>query len=385
DARDYFGGGGSNPASADIRALGDACKASDQAAATAAGWEVLSDVGAAALARSAVSGAPAAGGRLVSRVLAFMAVGTDGESSFTNALSVGGMFRVREAGNATTGSRNGAPDWRINATWTTRTLVYGWRTTLASGGTQIDELLGRYEIDALPAGQITPTNRALVAYCAPSTTFTNTWVQHNTVQPTDSEHEFLEDVAVTGPGTICAQLNVATVPRATTLMLAAAERALARLMPTPLWALTERVKVGGVGGFSSDLSPFFVANLGAVVAQFVQQPADDTVSTELNDVTGGPIRVLARTGNGGVAIPRALVRLAVDNNSGEVAGAYLTMPNDLCDDPTTVCAMTDRTGVATFTGLRTNKAGGYLLGASVAFDGLDGLVTESTLFQVKNK
>ena len=382
-AKTYFGSS-NNAASADIRDLSDACKKGDQAAANVAVWAVLGDVGAAAAARELVAGAPAAGGALVNGVLAHLVgYGNDTPANFAAALGARGMFRLRPAGETTTGQRGGAPDWRIRANWAANTLVYGYPITDATGGTVVSAANGKFELKALPAGQITPTNKATIAYCAPDANLTNNWVQHKPADSNDPTFAFLADQP-TAVAAVCAELDVAMAPSRASMLLAAVDRAWSFIGPTDLFA-QDKVKTGGVGGFGSDLSPHFLANLGQTVASYYRQPTGGAVTAGV--VSGTEyVAVRVASANGNVGIPGAWVELTVANNSGTPAGA--TVSNGTANPPgcpaATACAYTGQDGIAYFPQLHVDKPGGYKLTARSTFDGYGASTVLSDLFQVQN-
>ena len=379
-AKDYFGSG-NNPASSDIKDLASACRNNNQAAANAAVFAVLDDVGAAAAARVA---AATVGGSLVNGVIAFLpaSYGNDTPANYAAALGARGMFRIR-SGLATTGQRGGAPDWRIKATWATGTLVYGYPISDDQGGTTVSAPNGKFEIKALPAGQITPSNKALIAYCDPTGSFTNNWIQHKKADANDLTFAFLAE-AQTEREAVCGEPNVAVAPSRAAMLLAAVDRAWSFVGPTELFA-QDRVKTGGVGGFGSDLSPHFVANLGQTVSEYLTQPTGGAVTSGV--VSGaGYVTVKVKSQNGSVGIPNAWVELTVANNSGTPAGAIVS--NGTANPPgcpaATACAYTGQDGVAHFPQLHVNKPGGYKLTSRATFDGYGASTVISDLFQIQN-
>jgi hypothetical protein len=382
DAKTYFGN--QDPVYAFIKELNDACKRSNQTGANAAAFKILNRIAQVAGLKAALA---ATGENIASAVIAFTDVGTaPTEADLINALGTNGLFEVRGGvyGTAVALSRPGGPGWALEAAWTNQVLIYGW--AIPSG----------YDINTWPAGAFAGAGGGTITNCyaietdaAPPTER----IQHGGV----GSHEILNlaPSAVNCPDWFeLTDVQVAAVEAP--LLLAAAQRAWDFFAPREAWALAP-TKVGGVGGFGSDLSPHYSPELGATVSSFVAQPRDDSVSTELNDTDGLPLRVrVVAQNDAGLVIPGAIVKIYVSNNSGETAGAYLTMPGDLCQnnvvgdaDDLYVCAETDGTGVATFTGLMTNKAGGYLLAATATFDvpanQITGNTVISNLFNVQNK
>lgn len=364
-------------------ATSDAARRAAQAAADDAGFSILSRIADVAGDKAAMPGLPAAGGRLVVGVLGFMDVGSDTQDHFTGALGTSGMFRVRHAGTSTTASRGGRPEWRIKATWPVRVLVYGYETALSSGGAVLEDVSrNRYDISRLPASaSVSP----FIAYCTADIAGT-TRIQHRVATP-DGNHAFL---ALASPAAVCGE----TVAEGSPSIISSAARLVARLVsPRAAWATTRLP--GGVGGFGSDLSPFFVASVTDVAAVFVNQPAGYSAApASIVGSDGGGVRVRATTG--GAVIPAAVVVLSVGNNSGVPAGATLSytsraLPAGFSCPTDAACESASPSGVADFTGLKANKPGGYTLQADVYFDGITnasgGLVLASSLsnrFQLKH-
>jgi len=386
-AKTYYGVS-NNPVSADIRDLGDACRRSDQTAANSAVFAVLTDVGADAAARASVAGAAAGGGSLVNGVLSYLAsYGNDTPENFAAALGARGMFRLR-SGPQTTGQRGASiadpSNWRIKADWDANTLVYGYPISDATGGTVVSAPNGKFELKSLPTGQVSPTEKALIAYCEPNSpagAFTNNWVQHKPVNAADPTFAFLADQDVT---TICAEANVAVAPSRASMLLAAVDRAWSFIGPRDLFA-QDKVKTGGVGGFGSDLSPHFLANLGQTVTEFVAQPTGGQITSGVVSGTG-EVQVKVSSQIGSVGIPGAVVVMTVANNSGSPAGAYTSngtmTPTPNCPE-FSECATTGQDGIAHFYNLHVNKAGGYKLKATSTFDGAGVSFAISDLFQVQ--
>ena len=360
----------------------DAARQAAQAAANDAGFSILSRLAAVAGGKSSIPGLPAVGGGLVVGVLEFMSIGTDTQDHFAGALGPNGMFQVRGAGTSTTASRGGRPEWRIKTTWPNRVLVYGYETTLSSGGAVLEEVSkNRYDISRLPASTaVSP----FIAYCTDDIAGT-TRIQHR-VATQSGHHEFLSLVS---PGAVCSE----TIADGSPSMLSSAARLVARLIsPRALWANTRLP--GGVGGFGSDLSPFFVASVTDVGVGFVSQPEGYFATPgAIVASEGGGVKVRATTG--GAVIPNAVIVLSVGNNSGVPAGATLSytsraLPAGFSCPAEAACETVAANGIADFTGLMANKPGGYTLRADVYFDGIanasGGLVLASAVsnrFQLK--
>lgn len=400
-AKDYFGAS-RNPATGSIKTLIDACReyknATSDAARTAAvtkangaGFAILSEIGDEAA--SASPGTPGDGASLVRQVLVYMSIGTDETSgAFEGALSPGGMFRVRGASaeGLAVASRGGKPDWRIKGKWSETVLVYGYVTTENPGLTLISEANGRFDINVLPkpGGELpTSDGQVTLAYCAATgVDLTNRWVQH---KPPSEEtgYDFLSDQP-SEVAALCAETGIAQAPTAPAVMLAAAEQAWRFFAPRDLFA-QERIKTGGVGGFGSDLSPHFVANLGRTLPGFAVQPLNSVAGQPITTAAGEVLTVLLVSTNGGVPLKNVMIRLSVGNNSGTPAGAYMVCavpaPGVSCANGAAF-ATTDKDGIASFPGVGVDKPGGYTLRAEATFDffGTSTNFSTSDQFQVKN-
>ena len=92
----------------------------------------------------------------------------------------------------------------------------------------------------------------------------------------------------------------------------------------------------------------------------------DSITTALGDIT------VTAKGNNGTVLPNVSVQLLISGNSGSYT-------------PITTSRVTDVNGVATFSGIIIDKAGGYTLEASSSFSGYDPSATFSNLFHIKNQ
>jgi hypothetical protein len=122
---------------------------------------------------------------------------------------------------------------------------------------------------------------------------------------------------------------------------------------------------GGTGGTLNGLSDIGVLDAGRVnlTMSFIN---DATVTTALGDIT-----VIAK-GNGGTVLPNVSVQLLISGNNGSYT-------------PITTSRVTDVNGLATFSGIIIDKAGGYTLEASSSFTGYDPSASFSNLFHIKNQ
>lgn len=148
------------------------------------------------------------------------------------------------------------------------------------------------------------------------------------------------------------------------------------LAPKPLYAFFFRA----VGGAGSELSPSVVIDMQAVTLSFVQPVADGQVTVAMADANGNPIQVSVTTLNG-TPLPDVVVTLAIAGNHSSIA----FFKDGSAVASTTVSRSTNALGVATFDDVFLTKAGGYVLEASGAFDGVSGSPVLSNSFNWQNK
>jgi hypothetical protein len=146
--------------------------------------------------------------------------------------------------------------------------------------------------------------------------------------------------------------------------------------PRPLYAFF----IGAVGGAASELSPSAVIDMQAVTISFVQPVANGRVSAAMVDGNGNPVAVSVTT-QGGTPLPDVVVTLAIAGNNSAIA----FFRDGSAAVSVTVSRTTNALGVATFDNVFLTKAGGYVLEASGAFDGVAGAPRLSNSFNWQNK
>lgn len=307
------------------------------------------------------------------------------QEDFSTALGDGWMFEVRNATSAASDAayeKGSSPYWSASANWgtmiavaapatttaTKRILIYGYDLSAYPYLLKDDKVAGNgFEIRTIPTK---PTlsfgSNVTVGLCnidAPT---------QGTFDTYRAEHK---DNLLLKLSPQCARAGTFT-PMASNMsfdagsVFAVAKRAVDFFAPQPLHAAT-MFFVGSVGGAVSELSPSVIVNLQSVSMTFVSQPVNGYVNSPLGGNPGPSVRVQV-TSFKGTPFPNVTVTIKVANNSGtNVAASGYT-------------ATTGSDGIATFPNLQVNKAGGYTLTASGAYDGLSGSVI-SNLFNVQNK
>ena len=396
-AKTYYGSA-SNISSADIKALGDACKAyvgakgdlakqaAAQLAANAAGFEIFKDVSSVARSREAYA---TAGANLVVGTLAYLDIGTASLSDIEKSLSAGGLFGVGgSSALKTIFARNDGDHWGILAAWNRDVLVYGYSINGTASGLPSASQFGAYDISTLPV--TTTSSKPFTGSYSVGVCFRNYVDGVNT--PTTREVPSAVRVQhTTSPEFLNATEDLCSATYASNdasfgqRLLAYAGRAASLFVPSALYAAGDAKT--GVGGFGSDLSPFYTPNLGGLNVAYVQQPTD-------NSAFGGiipPIAVSVTTVNGAIIGRGSTVVLYVANNSGSPAGAVMTWATGYSGDPCpstapagSICKLVDpTTGVATFNGATTDKPGGYILAAYANLNGIESAPLNSNSFNMK--
>jgi len=139
-------------------------------------------------------------------------------------------------------------------------------------------------------------------------------------------------------------------------------------VPQPLNATALVVGIAGGRGELSPTAAVFVTP----TPTFFSQPLDGIINKPLPGNPGPSVQVKV-TNAANTPLRNAVVRITVFNNSGVNVAASGDSVN------------TNNDGIAIFSNLTVNKAGGYKLTATVSYDGIPGGQVTSDLFNVQNK
>ncbi len=397
DARAYFPNG-SKQVSSDIKQMSNDCSAGNTAAMINDGFNVLADI-AQVTDAGTQTGTPAQGATLTLDVLAFMTsldANLPSSTALTQALSQGGLYEVR-GGNVTTlgvseytaaaysrnAVQNSVPAWgaspQPNGNWTggTRILIYGWPLTTGAITTNDKPIAYGFDFNRYPSGPF-PT-AIITGVCVAASSVADARIQHYSSSATNGT--IFEPLAVLScpasisSGSPTASLDISRPGMFASLM----NRAWSFFAPTVAGAQSDLIS--GVGGLGSSWSPHIGVNLISVtLSEANNNPiASGIISQPIVDTAGLPVKIAVRSA-GGSGLSGVSVGMYVFNNSG--TNVQLTLGTQTAD---TVYATTNNLGIADFTGLMTNKAGGYTLVAFGAFDGIGGNSYTSNLFNMQNK
>jgi hypothetical protein len=364
DARAYFPNGVQTTVQAMIRTLGDQFTAGNTAGATSTGFDIMKYI-ADAHRNGTAAGTPANGSSLTNDLLGCMAVGVIPPTpiDFTGALGSLGGYEVRGGsadGTTPVGAlgKKSALQAPALASWNSwvggRVLFYGAPisnafVTEAPVGTR------GYNWSTIPVRH-TLNGSGLVGVCVAAT-----------------NRDRLQKKDEVGIGILTVQdiqpLVTAGVLDCTTPLASAAPRGLLpRLAGLALSFVTPQAAYaaalgGGTGGTLNGLSDIGVLDAGQVhlSMSFIN---DATTTTALGDIT------VTATGNNGTALPDVTITLLISGNNGSYT-------------PITTDRVTNSQGVATFSGIVIDKAGGYTLEASSNFLGYDPATVFSNLFHIK--
>lgn len=366
DARAYFPNSVQTTVQALIKTMGDQFTAGNTAGATNTGFDIMKYI-ADAHRLGTAAGTAQDGSNLTNDLLGCMAVGVIPPTpiDFTGALGSLGGYEVRGgSADGTTpvgalGKKSalqapGATTAAWNAWVGGRVLFYGAPisnafVTEAPVGTR------GYNWSTIPVRH-TLTGNGLVGVCVAAT-----------------NRDRLQKQDEVGIGILTVQdilpLVTAGVLDCTTPLASAAPRGLLpRLAGLALSFVTPQAAYaaalgGGTGGTLNGLSDIGVLDAGQVnlTMSFI---SDATTTTAL-----APFTVTAK-GNNGTALPDVTIHLLVSGNSGSFT-------------PIAPTAVTDANGVATFTGVLLDKAGGYTLEATSDFSGYTQSTVFSNLFHIK--
>ncbi|MGE5091840.1 MAG: hypothetical protein ACM3OH_06675 [Bacillota bacterium] len=364
DARAYFPNSVQTTVQALIKTLGDQFTAGNTAGATNTGFDIMTYIANAHRNGTAV-GTAQDGSNLTNDLLGCMAVGVIPPTpiDFTGALGSLGGYEVRGGSADGTGpvgalGKKSALQAPALVSWSTwvggRVLFYGAPisnafVTEAPVGTR------GYNWSTIPVRH-TLNGSGLVGVCVAAT-----------------NRDRLQKKDEVGIGILTVQdilpLVTAGVLDCTTPLASAAPRGLLpRLAGLALSFVTPQAAYaaalgGGTGGTLNGLSDIGVLDAGQVnlTMSFI---SDATTTTAL-----APFTVTAK-GNGGTVLPDVTIHLLVSGNSGSFT-------------PISPTAVTDANGVATFTGVLLDKAGGYTLEATSDFTGYTQSAVFSNLFHIK--
>lgn len=366
DARAYFPNSVQTTVQALIKTMGDQFTAGNTGGATNTGFDIMKYI-ADAHRNGTAAGTAQYGSNLTNDLLGCMAVGVIPPTpiDFTGALGSLGGYEVRGgSADGTTpvgalGKKSAlqAPAATL-ASWNTwvggRVLFYGAPIS-NSFVTETPVGTRGYNWSTIPVRH-TLVGNGLVGVCVAAT-------DRDRLQKKDTlgigiltVQDFLP--LVTAGALDCSTPLASAAP--TGLLPRLAALALSVVTPAPLYAAKSG---GGTGGTLNGLSDIGVLDAGQVnlTMSFVN---DATTTTAL-----APFTVTAK-GNNGTALPDVTIHLLVSGNSGSFT-------------PIAPTAVTDANGVATFTGVLLDKAGGYTLEATSDFSGYTQSSVFSNLFHIK--
>jgi hypothetical protein len=367
DARAYFPNGVQTTAQAMIKTLGDQFAAGNTTGATSTGFDIMKLV-ADAHRNGTAAGTALDGSNLTNDLIGCMDVGAVTlPIDFTAALGAQGGYEVR-GGSADAVTPVGALGKKsalqapaaTAASWKTwvdgRVLFYG---APISNSFVTEQPVGTrgYNWSTVPVRH-TLIGDGLVAVCVAAT-------DRDRLEKKDEVGIGILTVQDFTPlitaGVLDCSTSLASAP-ATGLLPRLAALALRVVTPEPLYAAKSG---GGTGGTLNGLSDIGVLDAGRVnlTMSFIN---DATVTTALGDIT------VTAKGNGGTVLPNVTVQLLISGNNGSYT-------------PITTSRVTDVNGVATFSGIIIDKAGGYTLEASSSFSGYDPSASFSNLFHIKNQ
>ncbi len=303
-----------------------------------------------------------------------------GEFSVARALDPGFMYEVRGgASDATAGAyeRGESPYWAAEAPqgWTVastsvtkRFLIYGYRLTdFLTNDPQVGSAFEVSTIPTIASGTLVLGSPLTIGECEVDVI--------NTLRLQHMSSILKEtDLACAGAPAFASAASSLHPSGAAPLRFV--QRALEFFGPKPLNAMI----IGSVGGAGSVLSPFAVVDMQNVGFVVLSPVASGVVSQPLAGVDGSPVQVRVQT-LGGTPLDGATVTLGIAGNSSSIA--YFR-DGDAAPSAT-VSRITANGGIATFDNVYLTKAGGYTLSVGGAFDGVDGVLTLSNLFNMQNK
>jgi hypothetical protein len=366
DARGYVPSSLQTQAQAALRTMSAAYTAGDKAQTTTLGFDFMRDYIAAVHDANTAIGTPEVGSKLTNDLIACMDVGISDTVNFSGALGTVGGYQVRGGtGDATTPvtslpKKAGLmpPSGTDYKTWVgERVLFYGApkSNTFILNETPVKTV--GFSWSTIPEDH-SFTIAGLVGMCVGATDADR--IQE--VNGTSGKILPLQ-TSISALGLVdCATAPLAVASRSGVLNRLA-QFALAAITPTPAYAAQDG---GGTGGTVNGLSDFGVVNIVSVSLTM------DSVKDAFTTDTIPTFHVTAKSA-GGSLLPSVLVTLAVSGNNGSFTLS-----------PTTPTATTDASGVATFTGVNLNKAGGYIITASSSTVGIQTTATvNSNMFHIK--
>jgi hypothetical protein len=346
-------------------------KGTDAGAFNAKAYDILAYIGNIA-GTSAVTTNTTAGDALINDIFVCLGIATT-TGQFTNALGANGLFAVRANVPDFVLSR-GTPKYGAQPTsgetWKTsaplppglQLVVYGYPRNVNTFTGEPALIPTGYELFTVPA--VPAFAKAIIGgVCLdPASIPGNARLLH--------EHGGQDVILNPITPAFCLPL-VGQAPNESGSLFALVRRVSDWIAPKPLYAAT--MVLGGMGGSLGGLSPIGPVTVdGATVTLTItQQPTTGSINTNFNP----PIKVAAATGTTptGTPLGGVLVTLSVIGN----LGSPVTLKGET--------ATTDNTGVATFTNLQTNKAGGYLFKASGTFAGSVTKADTTTMINVNGQ
>lgn len=367
DARDYLPSAVQTAAQAALRAMSDAYNPTPalNGQATTLGFDFIRDFIVAAHDASTAVGTATLGSKLTNDLFACMNVGMTEAGDFAAALGAKGGYQVRGGtGDPTTPVvslplKAGLmpPSTTDYATWVgQRVLFYGAPKSNSFIVNETPVKTVGFSWSTIPVDH-SFTAPGLVGLCVNSTDRDRVQEVNGTsgkILPLETSFSAL--------GLDCS--SALTVATRSGVLDRLAQFAASVLLPEPAYAAASG---GGTGGTVNGLSDFGVVDVSSV--SLTMDRIKDAKTTTAIDT----FRVVAKTGNGSL-LPSVVVTIAVVGNSGSF--------NVTPAEPT---ATTDANGVATFTGINIDKAGGYTVTASATSAGITGTAANvtSNLFHIK--
>ncbi|HEX2673938.1 MAG TPA: hypothetical protein VHM25_23845, partial [Polyangiaceae bacterium] len=303
------------------------------------------------------------GGAAVKSFLGCMTVGSIPDSfaaDIVSAMGSGGLFEV-PAGTAGVFARGETPFWGAQpdgSTWETsannkRFLMYGFKIAYAKDQFPVNgaTTLNGFDYKTLPViggGILAPFNpQVIIGVCE--------------LAGPSSSRIYHAGAILAGKNLSCPLSPPILASAASTeggflSVTSLARKALGVFVPQPLNATA---LVVGIAGGRGELSPTAAVVVTPTPA-FISQPVNGFVNSPIPGSPGRSVQVKVTNG-AGTALSNAAVKITVFNNSGVNVAASGDSVN------------TGNDGVATFSALTVNKAGGYKLTATVvSYDGIPG-------------
>lgn len=372
DARTYLPAAVQTDAQSALRAMQDAYSAADTAGARKAGFDFIRRFIVAAHDGGTAAGTPDEGSKLTNDLFACMAiVGMSSAVNFAPALGLAGGYKIRggdgdseDAVSALGRTSAIRPDNGTFAGWVgQRVLFYGapLANTFLVNETRVGS--AGYSWSTIPAVS-TFNYKGTVGVCVAASEAADT-ARGRIQEVNNATGKLLVRTAI-GNAFSTAYLDCSTTLTvgSRSALNRLTQLALSAILPEPAYAAG--LLGGGTGGTVNGLSDFGVVDIVSATLS-MSRVKDATTASAIPEFT-----VTAQSA-GGSLLPDVVVTLAVTGNSGSFNITPLV--------PT---ATTDANGVAKFSGVVIDKAGGYTITASGSTTGIAAASTvNSNLFHIK--